>query len=147
MPIHDWTRVDAGIFHHFHLAWIDEIAGILNRKLLPRNYYALAEQVAGNINPDVLTLARPVTGSLATETSSSRSGIAVASAPPKVHFHARTELDLYAHKAKAIRIRHRSGHQVIAMIEIVSPGNKSNQTDAAAFVNKAGRRFWQEFIY
>ena len=83
MPIHDWTRVDAGIFHHFHLAWIDEIAGILNRKLLPRDYYALAEQVAGNINPDVLTLARPVTGSLATETSSSRSGIAVASRRPQ----------------------------------------------------------------
>jgi hypothetical protein len=25
MPIHDWTRVDAGIFHDFHLAWIAEI--------------------------------------------------------------------------------------------------------------------------
>ena len=22
MPIHDWTRVDAGIFHHFHQRWI-----------------------------------------------------------------------------------------------------------------------------
>ena len=58
-------------------------------------------------------------------------------APPKVRFHARTELDIYARKAKAVVIRHRSGHQVIAMIEIVSPGNKSSQTDAAAFVQKA----------
>ena len=34
------------------------------------------------------------------------------------------------------------------MIEIVSPGNKSNQTDAAAFVNKAeSGALWQEFIY
>ena len=26
MPIHDWTRVDAGIFHAFHHGWIEEIA-------------------------------------------------------------------------------------------------------------------------
>jgi hypothetical protein len=26
MPIHDWTRVNAGIFHHFHHAWIEDIA-------------------------------------------------------------------------------------------------------------------------
>jgi hypothetical protein len=35
MPVHDWARVDAGIFHHFHVAWIDEIARALNRGLLP----------------------------------------------------------------------------------------------------------------
>jgi Protein of unknown function (DUF4058) len=137
MPIHDWTRVDAGIFHHFHHGWIDEIARILNRDLLPRDYYALAEQIAGNISPDVLTLSRPISGSLASETSPSKGGIAVASEPPKAQFHARTEVDLYAHKAKAVVIRHRSGHQIIAMIEIVSPGNKSSQTEAAAFINKA----------
>ena len=25
MPIHDWSRVDAGIFHDFHQAWTIEI--------------------------------------------------------------------------------------------------------------------------
>jgi hypothetical protein len=25
MPIHDWTKVDAGIFHAFHLHWIAAI--------------------------------------------------------------------------------------------------------------------------
>jgi hypothetical protein len=25
MPVHDWTRVEAGIFHAFHVAWIPEI--------------------------------------------------------------------------------------------------------------------------
>ena len=25
MPIHDWTRVKAGTFHDFHLAWIAEM--------------------------------------------------------------------------------------------------------------------------
>jgi hypothetical protein len=47
MPIHDWTRVDAGIFHHFHLEWIGEISRVLNRGLLPPDHYALAKQIAG----------------------------------------------------------------------------------------------------
>jgi hypothetical protein len=30
MPIHDWTRVDAGIFHDFHQTWMPEIKRALN---------------------------------------------------------------------------------------------------------------------
>ena len=56
MPIHDWERVDAGIFHHFHHIWIDAITRVLNQRLLPRDYYALAEQQGAGFNPDVLTL-------------------------------------------------------------------------------------------
>src|SRR5437764_13416103 len=56
MPVHDWTRVSAGTFHDFHVAWIAELRRTLNGGLLPRGYYALAEQVAGEIIPDVLTL-------------------------------------------------------------------------------------------
>src|SRR3954447_8617745 len=41
MPIHDWTRVDAGIFHAFHHGWIEELSRRLNRGLLPEDYYAL----------------------------------------------------------------------------------------------------------
>jgi hypothetical protein len=136
MPIHDWTRVDAGIFHDFHLSWIAELKRTLNRGLLPPNYYALAEQIMGGLGPDVLTLERPVQGSLAAEPDVS-GGVAVATAPPRARFHARAEVDAYAKKAKAIVIRHRSGHEIIAMIEIVSPGNKASQRDLAAFVYKA----------
>ena len=56
MPIHDWTRVDAGIFHHFHQRWIGAICDVLNDRLLPEDYYALGEQWAGGRNPDVLAL-------------------------------------------------------------------------------------------
>jgi len=136
MPIHDWTRVEAGIFHHFHHSWIDDVARALNRGRLPRDYYALAEQITGDLGPDVLTLHRPVSGSLAAESAPS-GGIAVATAPPRARFHARTEVDIYAKKAKAVVIRHRSRHEVIAMVEIVSPGNKAGQRDLAAFVQKA----------
>jgi hypothetical protein len=139
MPIHDWTRVDAGIFHDFHLSWIAEIKRTLNRGLLPRGYYALAEQIVGNLGPDVLTLHRPMTGAPAVEMPRSAGGIAVADAPPKVRFHARTEADLYARKAKAVVIRHRSRHQIIAMVELVSPGNKCGQGEMNVFVRKANQ--------
>jgi len=56
MPIHDWTRVGAGIFHDFHHAWIEELKRSLNRGVLPPDYYALAEQFAAGFGPDVLTL-------------------------------------------------------------------------------------------
>ena len=46
-------------------------------------------------------------------------------------------MDIYAAKAKAVVIRHASGHQVIAVVEIVSPGNKSNRHGMRAFVEKA----------
>ena len=58
MPIHDRTRVDAGIFHAFHSGWVEELSRALNRGLLPATYYALPEQVAGGVGPDVLTLRR-----------------------------------------------------------------------------------------
>src|SRR5260370_42510597 len=60
MPVHDWTRVEAGIFHAFHVAWIPEIQKSLNGGLLPERYYALAEQHAGRAVAAILKLhARP----------------------------------------------------------------------------------------
>ena len=35
MPVHDWTKVDAGIFHDFHCAWIIHLKEALNEGLLP----------------------------------------------------------------------------------------------------------------
>ena len=43
MPMHDWKRVEAGIFHAFHHEWISEISRALNRGLLPDDMYALPE--------------------------------------------------------------------------------------------------------
>ena len=31
MPVHDWTRVDAGTFHAFHTLWIGEIMKALKQ--------------------------------------------------------------------------------------------------------------------
>ena len=44
MPVHDWTRVEAGSFHAFHHRWISAISNALTEGVLPEYYYALAEQ-------------------------------------------------------------------------------------------------------
>jgi hypothetical protein len=56
MPIHDWTRVDAGLFHAFHQDWIGVLVRALNSGVLPRDYFALREQSIRDPVPDVLTL-------------------------------------------------------------------------------------------
>jgi hypothetical protein len=135
MPIHDWTRVGAGIFHHFHLEWIGDLSRKLNDGLLPPNYYALAEQLAGGPGPDVLTLQTPQGD--AASSSDPGVGIALASTPPRVRYRLRAEPDLYAARARSVVIRHASDHRVIAMLEIVSPGNKNSRQGMRDFRDKA----------
>jgi hypothetical protein len=47
MPIHDWSRIPAGIFHHFLQHWSTEIARTLNQGNLPKGLSALIEQRTG----------------------------------------------------------------------------------------------------
>src|SRR5438034_6226930 len=84
MPMHDWSRVDAGIFHDFHHAWIEEIKRVLNAGLLPEDYYALAEQHAAGFGPDVLTLQGSVNDESESSPAPSSPGGGVLLAPPKV---------------------------------------------------------------
>jgi hypothetical protein len=133
MPIHDWTRVEAGIFHAFHHDWITEIARSLNQGLLPDQFYALPEQITGEFGPDVLTLSTTP----AFDSAGADGGIALEVAPPKVHLRMKSEAGRYAVKAKAVAIRHVSNHRIVAMIEIVSPGNKASRNGLDAFVHKA----------
>jgi hypothetical protein len=141
MPAHDWTRVDAGIFHAFHHDWVTEISRALNRGLLPPSYYALPEQIAGGLGPDVpgLRLSGPGGESPAPGDAQAapEGGVALAVEPPKTRFRIRSEANRYAAKAKAVVIRHVSRHQVVAIVEIVSPGNKNNQNGLSSFVRKA----------
>jgi hypothetical protein len=139
MPIHDWTTVDAGISHHLHQAWITSLALALNRGRLPKAYYALAEQVAGVRGPDVLTLETASTDSNPSETGlkDDDGGIAIATSPPRTSITAEVDLRHYAWKSNRIAIRHASGDRVVAVIEIVSPGNKAIKRGLELFVRKA----------
>lgn len=135
MPIHDWTRVDAGVFHAFHHDWITEIGRALNQGVLPSAYYAMPEQIAGGLGPDVLTLQRP--GQKDVSVTEPAGGLLLTDAPPKVQLRVRSEPDKYAAKAKSVVIRHSSDHRVVAVVEVVSPGNKNNRHAVRAFVEKA----------
>ena len=146
MSIHDWTRVDAGIFHHFHLEWISSIQRTLNGGLLPDDYYALAEQIAGGWHPDVLTLTtklpqpgQPRRRGTTKPEEPFEGGIAVSKALPRVRFTAKVEQDMYARRRQRVVIRHRSEDNVVAMIEIISPGNKSNRQALRSFVTKTNQ--------
>lgn len=139
MPIHDWTRVSDGTFHDFHIAWIAEIRNALNGGLLPPSYYAQAEQIVAPLGPDVLTL--QTNGYAAIETTSggqaSAGGLAVATFPPRARLTATAVMDDYVLKRRTIVIRHSSRDQIIALLEIISPGNKSSRHALRSFVEKA----------
>jgi hypothetical protein len=132
MPIHDWTRVEPGIFHDFHQAWTIEIRNALNAGGLPPGFFALAEQIVSGPIPDVVTLQRRTTQ---TDRRDPVGGIAVADAPPRARFVSSAQPDAYARKANRIVIRHRLG-KVVAVIEVISPGNKSGRNAFRSFVEK-----------
>jgi hypothetical protein len=139
MPIHDWTRVDAELFHDSHQDWTIELRRSLNAGLLPPGYLALTDRQRGGPIPDVLSVHR---GPKPSGTRASGSGLAVASAPPTARFVDEVEEDAYARRANRIRIQHRHG-LIVAVIEIVSPGNKNTRQVLRAFVQKASDLIWQ----
>lgn len=144
MPIHDWRRVEAGIFHDFRHAWIAEIGRVLNGGLLPDTYYALAEQHAAGFGPDILTLEH-VPGddepapSRPTDETANGGGVGLLVAPPKVRIRAETDMEFYRRKQSTVVVRHVSGDRMVAVVEIVSPGNKSGQKAFRMFLDKAGQ--------
>jgi hypothetical protein len=140
MPIHDWTRVDAGLFHAFHQSWIVTLSRALNSGVLPSDYYALPEQSTQGPVPDVLTLRLPPGRG---EASGASSAVAVAAAPPRARLVRQAEERIYARKADRIAVRHRHG-QIVAVVEIVSPGNKASAYALRTFVEKTSKLIDQE---
>jgi hypothetical protein len=129
MPIHDWTRAEAGDFHHFHQTWIPLLAAALNSGVLPPEFMALAEQVTGRPIPDVVTLE--------TRSPGGGGGVAIAPAPaPSARVIQKIEPINYAKRADRVVIRHGRG-RVVAIIEILSPGNKEGRHAIRSFIEKA----------
>lgn len=141
MPIHDWTRVSAGAWHDFHHAWTAEIRNALNDGLLPPDYYAQSEQITGPMGPDVLALQETGPSSNGTPaaypTGDGAGGVAVATAPPRTRHAEETEVNDYILKRRTVVVRHNSGDRIVALLEIVSPGNKSAKHAIDSFVEKA----------
>jgi hypothetical protein len=89
----------------------------------------MAEQVTGRPIPDVVTLQTRVP-------KDDPGGIAVAVAPPTARVIAKFERINYAKRADRVVIRHGRG-KVVAIIEIMSPGNKDSRNAIRTFVEKA----------
>ena len=110
MPVHDWSRVGVGIFHDFHLTWNVEIKKELNGGVLPPDHYCDDRTDCRRCGPRALTLQ--------------------AVAPIGA-------INDYALKRRSLVIRHTSDDRVVAIIEILSPGNKSSRHTVRSFVKKA----------
>lgn len=132
MPIHDWTRVEAGIFHDFHGDWIQVIKRTLNSGVLPPDYYALSEQKAAVWGPDVLALEHDGP----TAESGGVGGTGLLQVRPKARLVEETEPDFPRLRQRRIAVRHASDDRVVAVIEIVSPGNKYNRHGIRSFLDK-----------
>jgi len=139
--MHDWTLVPAGIYYDFHNSWITELRNWLNGGQLPEEFYAVGEQRAGAIGPDVLTLQAKDYEPGDPEAKfpdGSGSILAIADAPPKVKATISLDADLafYSLRQRRITIRHTSGDDIVAIIEIVSPANKHSRTEINRFLEK-----------
>ena len=138
MPVHDWGRVAAGIFYHLHHSWIEEIQRALNSGLLPDTYYALAEQRAAGYGPDVLTLqVDQFDDQPAAPLAEGHGGLIVAK--PQVAMTAETEMEFYRRKQNVVAVRHVSDDRVVALVKVVSPGNKSSRSALRSFVEKSAQ--------
>jgi hypothetical protein len=100
---------------------------------LPKGFYALLEQHAAGIIPDVVTLPRrPKPHKI----HDPPGGIAVAAAPPKTRLVSQaSDEDIYAGKADRIVIYNRLA-EVVSVIELVSPGNKNSRHQVRTFFEK-----------
>jgi len=146
MPLHDWSRVDSGIFHNFHLLWISRINAHLNETLLPEPYYAIAEPVLGEAVPDVITLQEQnVASSTSVAPGGQQPGLleeesqsAVALAPAQVLVQDLGPPVPYAFLARQISIRDSlRNDRVLAVIEVVSHANKASRAHSERFLEKS----------
>lgn len=134
MPVHDWSRVRPGKFHHFHNSWIYKLSDRLNAGLLPPGFYAAGEQVVGEIEPDVLALQ-----SHATPNPSWRDAegvVAVEEQPPRVSYTMAADESVYLKKQDRAVIRSVDDDRLVALIEIVSHANKSSRHELDRFLRK-----------
>jgi hypothetical protein len=102
---------------------------------MPKGFYALVEPKVHGLESDVIALeTRP---SRKSKRDESGGELALAD-PPRTKLVAAVESDsaAYARRANRMVIRHHLG-RVVAVIEIVSPGNKDSNNALRAFVQKA----------
>lgn len=146
MAVHNWTKVYSGLFYHFHQSWTIRICDALNQGIMPKGYYALVESHALGVVPDVLTLNKRDSDDADLDIPKAKGGIAILDAPPHAAIVSEEEEDaIYVAKANRVKI-HRSGGDLVSVIELVSPGNKSSKAAITDFVEK-GQQLIQSGVH
>ena len=108
----------------------------LNGGVLPSNLSALVEQRAGVKEPDVLAIEDYGTlDDRETSLLEENVGRVATLEAPAARIVQRSTNQIYADRANRIVIRHHLG-RIVAVIEIVSPGNKDKRTAVRKFVEK-----------
>ncbi len=130
MPIHDWSRVPSGLFHDFHQSWSVRIKDALNAGRLPKGISALVEQRAGPWEGDVLTFERK------SKTQRPANGEVLTLERPATKIVRRSTKEIYSGRANRIVVKQHLG-RIVAVIEILSPGNKDSRLALRDFVEKA----------
>lgn len=100
MPVHDWNRVYAGLFHDFHQSWSIYIKDAVNATL----------------QDDLIAL--------------------VEREDPRTRITRKSSRESYAELANRIVVKHLIG-RTVAVIEIVSPGNKDSKRAFKEFIDKS----------
>ena len=129
MPLHDWTRVPSGLFHDFHQSWTVRISDAINAGRLPKGASALLESNAMLPMPDALTIEARNKRAFLVENRG------VIAQRPVTQFMCRSTKDSYANRANRIVIKHHLG-RILAVIEIISPGNKDSRAARRDFTEK-----------
>lgn len=127
MPLHDWTRVEDCEFHALHTQWLARLTDSIN-DVLPKGYYALPEQKLTVYSPDVTTYSR---FGLAGPTSNGLAAVAEPRTERRVTLRA-PEVP----PGRRLVVRSTPGKRVVAVLELVSKGNKDRADSVAGLCGK-----------
>lgn len=114
MPIHDWSRAEASVFHAFRHRWLGALCDAMNDGRLPDDHFAMIEE--------------------ASDLAGAEPGAELANNGPAPEL---------ARRADCIAVRRGEG-RLVAVVEVVSPGDKASaarlQSLVGSIVALVGRR-------
>ena len=125
----------------FHTAWAGSIADLLNRQLLPDNYFAEEQIHAGtHIEIDVATFENEQNGATSKERSTATLAPPQAWAPPAPAF---VMPGVRPDRFEVLVFQDEGGARLVAAVELVSPGNKDRPEQRRAFAIKCASYLYQ----
>ncbi len=124
------------IYHAFHHNWIAFLSVALNEGRLPANYYTLPEQDTGGYGADVVSL-RGRSGTASEPGTATSATATIKCAAPQTRLVSVANANRVRKRKSHVAIKHVSGDETIAIIELVSAAHQDNRNGFVMFVQKA----------